>query len=90
MVRVQSICENLVGKRLVSKKLKYLKKWQYKLADAFLLASQGKCNDDFKQASDLLHQELVSEGHDSAQIDAIHGMFIRINLTLERSASKIK
>ncbi len=100
MVRVQSICENLVGKksvrknlvneRLVGKKLKYLKKWQYKLADAFLLASQGKCNDDFKQASDLLHQELVAEGHDSAQIDAIKGMFIRINLTLERSAGKIK
>ena len=83
-VRVQSICENLAGKNL-----KHLKKWQYKLADAFLLASKGKCDEEFKQASDLLYQELISEVGDSAQVEAIQGMFIRINLTLKRSASKI-
>jgi len=84
LVRVQSICENLAGKDL-----KYLKVWQHRLADAFLLASKGKCNDKFKQASDLLYQELISNVGESNQVEAIQGMFIRINLTLERSASKI-
>ena len=83
-VRVQSICENLAGKNL-----KNLKKWQYGLADAFLLASKGKCDDNFKQTSDLLYQELIAKVGESSQVEAIKGMFIRIDLTLERSASKI-
>ena len=83
-VRVQSICENLAGKDL-----KYLKVWQHRLADAFLLASKGQCNDKFKQISELLYQELVSKVGESNQVEAIQGMFIRINLAFERSASKI-
>lgn len=84
-VRLQSICENLAGKNL-----KYLKAWQYSLANAFLLATKGKCDDKFKQASDLLLNELILNVGESNQLEAIKGMFMRINLTFERSASKVK
>ncbi|WP_166425288.1 FUSC family protein [Paraglaciecola sp. 20A4] len=83
-VRLRSICENVAGKDL-----KYLKQWQLSLADAFLLASKGKTDDKLKRNSDLLYQELESKVNESTQVEAIQGMFIRINLTLERSADQI-
>ena len=84
-VRLNSICENLAG----NTKLKYLNEWQRTLADAFMLATKGKFNNKFKQASDNLYGELAQTVDDSNQLEAIKGMFIRINLTFERSASKI-
>lgn len=83
-VRLHSICENLAGKRLAS-----LEMWQNALADAFLLATKGKHDDAFKQACNALYEELVSLVGESIQVDAIQGMFIRINMTFVRSAETI-
>ena len=84
-VRLNSICKSLAG----DTKLKYLNEWQRTLADAFMLATKGKFDEKFKQASDNLYDELGAIVDDSNQLEAIEGMFIRINLTFERSASKI-
>ena len=83
-IRVRSICENLAGKRLVS-----LEVWQTSLADAFLLATKGKYNDRFESASNQLYNELQALVEESNQLEAIQGMFLRINLTFERSAEAI-
>ncbi|SBS27635.1 p-hydroxybenzoic acid efflux pump subunit AaeB [Marinomonas spartinae] len=83
-IRLHSICENLAGKHLAS-----LDKWQNALADAFLLATKGKHDDEFNKTSALLYDELVSAVGESTQVEAIKGMFIRLNLTFERSADTI-
>ncbi|AWY00022.1 fusaric acid resistance protein [Marinomonas primoryensis] len=83
-IRVRSICESLAGKQLAS-----LAIWQTALADAFLLATKGKYNDHFERASDQLYDELQALVEESNQLEAIQGMFLRINLTFERSAESI-
>lgn len=84
-VRLRSVCENVAGKDL-----KYFALWQHALADAFLLASKGQVDQQFKHACDALYQELVCILGESQQVEAIQGMFMRINLTFERSANSIK
>ena len=54
-----------------------------------MLATKGKFDENFKQASDNLYNELAATVDDSNQLEAIKGMFIRINLTFERRASKL-
>jgi uncharacterized membrane protein YccC len=83
-IRVRSICESLAGRQLAS-----LAIWQTALADAFLLATKGKYNDHFERASDQLYDELQALVEESNQLEAIQGMFLRINLTFERSAESI-
>jgi uncharacterized membrane protein YccC len=83
-IRVRSICESLAGKQLAS-----LAIWQTALADAFLLATKGKYNDHFERASDQLYDELQALVEEANQLEAIQGMFLRINLTFERSAESI-
>ncbi|MBQ4798303.1 FUSC family protein [Pseudoalteromonas sp. MMG006] len=83
-IRLQSICTQLAGKDL-----KQLISWQHALADAFLLATKGKSSDEFKNKSDALYAELVDAAGETNQVEAIKGMFMRINLTFERSAKKI-
>ncbi|QRV24802.1 FUSC family protein [Marinomonas foliarum] len=83
-VRLRSICENLAGKQLQS-----LERWQTALAEAFLLASKGRCDDSFEKASQSLYYELLALEGNSSQVEAIQGMFLRINLTFERSAEAI-
>ncbi|WP_227804017.1 FUSC family protein [Marinomonas profundi] len=83
-IRLRSICEGLAGKQLQS-----LSHWQASLAKAFLLASKGRCDDGFEKACDVLYDELVVLVGNSNQIEAIQGMFLRINLTFERSAEAI-
>tara|TARA_R110001599_G_scaffold5266_4_gene26476 strand:- start:4671 stop:6716 length:2046 start_codon:yes stop_codon:yes gene_type:complete len=83
-IRVRSICESLAGKQLAS-----LAIWQTALADAFLLATKGKYNDHFERTSDQLYDELQALVEEANQLEAIQGMFLRINLTFERSAESI-
>ena len=83
-IRLQSICTQLAGKDL-----KQLISWQHALADAFLLATKGCSNNEFKNKSDALYTELVDVAGETSQVEAIKGMFMRINLTFERSAKKI-
>ncbi|WP_421849705.1 FUSC family protein [Marinomonas sp.] len=83
-IRVRSVCEGLAGKRLES-----LEVWQKSLANAFLESSKGRFDDQFEKASDSLYADLASLVEDANQVEAIQGMFIRINLTFERSAEAI-
>ncbi|NVK72846.1 MAG: FUSC family protein [Oceanospirillaceae bacterium] len=83
-IRLRSICENLAGKQL-----SVLDNWQRALADAFLLASKGKCDEGFVSASNALYDELYKQVGDSNQLEAIQGMFIRLNMSFERSAEAI-
>ena len=83
-IRLRSICEGLAGKRLES-----LEVWQKSLANAFLEASKGRFDDQFEKASDSLYADLDSLVEDSSQVEAVKGMFLRINLTFERSAEAI-
>ena len=82
---MRSICESLAGKQ----PLYSLENWQTALANAFLLASKGRCDDGFEKACKSLYDELISLVGDSNQVEAIQGMFLRINLTFERSAEAI-
>ena len=83
-IRLRSICENLAGKSLPS-----LQHWQTALANAFLLASKGQVDAGFESASRALYDELVGLVGESNQVETIQGMFMRINLTFERSAQAI-
>ena len=83
-IRLRSICENLAGKQL-----SVLDNWQRALADAFLLASKGKCDEGFEKASKALYDELYALVGNSNQLEAIEGMFLRINMSFERSAEAI-
>ncbi|MFK3859347.1 FUSC family protein [Pseudoalteromonas rhizosphaerae] len=84
-VRLHSICQQAVG----DNQLKYLQRWQSSLARAFLLATKGQCDDTFTMACDELYNELMIHVSDTYQLEAIKGMFIRINMTFERSANSI-
>ena len=83
-IRLHAICENLAGKHLTS-----LDQWQNALADAFLLATKGQHDEEFSKTSTVLYNELVAAVGESTQVEAIKGMFIRLNLTFERSAETI-
>ncbi|ETI58405.1 FUSC family protein [Marinomonas profundimaris] len=83
-IRLHSICESMAGKRPTS-----LDVWQRSLAKAFLSASKGKHDPRFENASKALYDELSSLVGESNQLEAIQGMFLRINLTFERSAEAI-
>jgi hypothetical protein len=83
-IRLHSICESMAGKRPMS-----LDVWQRSLAKAFLSASKGKHDPRFENASNALYDELSSLVGESNQLEAIQGMFLRINLTFERSAEAI-
>lgn len=82
--RLHSICRNLAGKHLAS-----IDRWQKALADAFMLATKGKHDNAFRQACDDLYNELIELVGESNQVEALQGMFIRINMTFERSAETI-
>ncbi|WP_409419160.1 FUSC family protein [Marinomonas sp. RS-M-Aa-14] len=84
-IRLRSICESLAGK----KPLHSLENWQAALANAFLLASKGRCDDGFEKACNSLYDELIRLVGDANQVEVIQGMFLRINLTFERSAEAI-
>ena len=83
-IRLRSICENLAGKQL-----SVLDNWQRALADAFLLASKKKYDEGFEKASKALYDELYALVGNSNQLEAIEGMFLRINMSFERSAEAI-
>ena len=63
--------------------------WQRALGDAFMQAFYGKYNADFKQSCERLITKLEPFELNEEQKDLLEGMFMRIGLTLERSAQAI-
>jgi len=76
-------------KDILNRLFEYKSLTKQEAKDVLVQLAKGKFNNKFKQASDNLYGELAQTVDDSNQLEAIKGMFIRINLTFERSASKI-
>ncbi len=84
-IRLGRIVHRIAGTN-VDDELRY---WQRALGDAFMQAFYGKYNADFKQSCERLITKLEPFDLNEEQKDLLEGMFMRIGLTLERSAQAI-
>ncbi|WP_406665321.1 FUSC family protein [Gallaecimonas sp. GXIMD1310] len=64
-----------------------LKRWQQVLASAFLAATEGRIEPQFRRTSHLLVRAIAKSGQADLQLDVIEGTMTRLALTLERTAN---
>lgn len=84
-IRFHSFCTSLAGVEL-----KHYDNWHKALADAYLLATQGRYCENFDKACKLLNDEIAQHVDSMSDIEMVQGMFQRMSMTLQRSAKAME
>lgn len=64
-----------------------LRQWQQTLAETYLMSARGEVNPAFREVSARLLASVLAAGEPNGQTAIIEGMFERLALTFERTAS---